>query len=101
MTFDLGPVGSSLGIGPHVARDRGFERRIDSTDFIVSADLSLAGLEVVPDQEGWFTMVATNSVLLSGMNTVPNSPRCSSTDGPAAYNLPAASGRRYGTWSRE
>lgn len=94
MTFDLGAVGGRLAPGTHVLAVLGLNRAVNSTDFILIADLVLTGAETSVAQDGYFALVKTNSVILSGSNTIPNSTRVVVNGLDANFNL------ANGTWSR-
>jgi len=94
MTFDLGTVGNRLPPGPHVLAVLGLNRATNSTDFILIADLVLTGGDVATAQDGYFALVKTNAVVLSGSNTFPNSTRVTVNGVNADFNLANE------TWSR-
>jgi hypothetical protein len=94
MTFDLGAVGNRLSPGPHVLAVLGLNRATNSTDFILVADLVLTGGDPGAAQDGYFALVKTNAVVLSGSNTFPNSTRVTVNGLNANFNL------ANGTWSR-
>jgi hypothetical protein len=90
-TFDLGAVGSRLAPGPHVLAVLGLNRAADSSDFVLVANLSLLPPSLGAGGGSLFAMVSTNSVDLSGTNTVPGSTRVTVNGEEAAYN--SVSGR--------
>ena len=94
MTFDLGAVGNLLSPGPHVLGVLGLNRATNSTDFILIADLVLTGGDVATAQDGFFALVKTNAVVLSGSNTFPNSSRVTINGFDADFSI------ANGTWSR-
>src|SRR6266542_5624447 len=74
-TYDLGAIGPRLQAGTHILAVEGLNQATNSSDLSLITDLSVAG-----DASGigggvFFAIVNTNSVLLSGSNTVPNSTR--------------------------
>jgi parallel beta-helix repeat protein len=92
--YDLGAVGNRLSPGTHVLAVLGLNAATNSTDFSLIADLILAGGGGGTVQDGYFALVKTNSVVLSGSNTFPNSTRVTVNGVNANFN-PAD-----GTWSR-
>jgi hypothetical protein len=93
-TYDLGDVSNRLSAGTHTLALVGLNQSSGSSDFHLLADLALvggAGGGVVSGD--FFSIVASNSVALSGSNTVTGSTRVTVNGDDAAFN--AASG----TWT--
>lgn len=93
-TYDLGPVGTRLTTGDHVLAIMGLNGGATSSDFSLIADLVLAGTFGGADADGYFALVHTNSITVSGSNTLANAARVTINGFPANYD-PVA-----GTWSR-
>ena len=94
ITYDLGPVGDRLQPGNHVLAVMGLNQAISSSDLSLIADLSLNG--DLPSVGGgvFFALVSTNSILLSGTNTIANSVRLAVNGSDASFNA------AQGTWSK-
>jgi hypothetical protein len=93
-TIDLGPVGSRLPIGPHVLAILGLNGATSSSDFIMIADLSVqAESSLVTGPLS--ALVHSNSVVLSGTNTIPGSTRVTVDGTEALFDAGT------GAWSRE
>jgi hypothetical protein len=73
-TFDLGRA-SRLIPGNHVLAVIGLNRAIDSTDFVLIADLVLTGAGQLVAQDGSYSVVTTNAVVLTGTNNFAGSTR--------------------------
>ncbi|HEU0011119.1 MAG TPA: right-handed parallel beta-helix repeat-containing protein [Verrucomicrobiae bacterium] len=82
--IDFGAVGSSLGAGTHVFALMGINGGSNSSDFHLIADLSVG-----PKRDGpYYALVTgTNSVLVSGTNTLPGSTRVVVNGVDATFNL--------------
>ena len=93
-TYDLGLVGDRLAAGPHVLALHGVNQAIDSSDFHLIADLSLAGGEASQVSGNFFTLVYANSVVLSGSNTLAGSTRVVVNGREASFNA------GLGTWTK-
>lgn len=74
-TYDLGPVGNRLAPGTHVLAVLGLNGAINSSDFSLIADLMLVGGSGPATGGEFFALVTTNTVLLSGSNTLSGSTR--------------------------
>src|SRR6185503_2044089 len=72
--FDLGPVGSQLAPGTHVLAFHLLNDDVNSSDLTLVPRLELAGTggAVI---DGYFRLVNTTTVGLSGSNTFPNATR--------------------------
>jgi hypothetical protein len=95
VTYDLGPVGNRLPPGDHVLSVIGLNRPGGSTDFVLVADLTLGGSSsggVI--NNGTYILTTSNSLVLTGSNTMAGSTRVTVNGDDAAYN----SGN--GAWSR-
>src|ERR1043166_1359639 len=94
--LDLGAVGSRLGVGTHVLAILGLnQNKSTSSDFILIADLALTGGSGTSSVSGdFFSIVFSNSVVLSGSNTMAGSTRVSVNGDDAAFNT------GNGTWSK-
>lgn len=89
-TFDLGPA-NRLSQGNHVLAVIGLNRAIDSTDFILVADLILTGAREPLIQLGNYSLVKTNTVILSGTNDFAYSTRVTVNGLEAAFHLASGS----------
>src|SRR5678815_266775 len=65
-TLDLGAVGSQLPPGPHVFALQGINGGSNSSDFHLIADLALTGGTSTSQNGTFFSIVNTNSTVLSG-----------------------------------
>ncbi|MBI5384940.1 MAG: right-handed parallel beta-helix repeat-containing protein [Verrucomicrobia bacterium] len=74
-TIDLGIVGTRLAPGTHVLAIIGINGTLGSSDFHLIADLILDGGASAVLNGELFSLVTTNTVTLSGTNTVPGSTR--------------------------
>ncbi len=92
--YDLGSVGSRLTPGTHVLAIMGLNGALTSGDFSLIADLIVAGSLGGADADGYFALVRTNTITLSGSNTMANAARVTVNGFPATYDSIA------GTWSR-
>ena len=93
-TYDLGSVGSRLSPGFHVLAIMGLNGASNSSDFSLIADLVVTGTFGGAEADGYFALVRTNTVMLSGSNTLANAARVTVNGFPATYDTIA------GTWSR-
>ena len=91
VTYDLGPVGSRLDPGPHVLAVVGLNRPGGSTDFVLISDLAVAGGIA---NNGIYALTTSNSIVLSGSNTISGSTRVTVNGVDATFNAGA------GTWSK-
>ena len=73
--IDLGLANSRLPVGTHVLAIQGLNQATNSSDFIQVADLSVSGGAGTTTAGYFAAIVNTNSVPLSGTNTVPGSTR--------------------------
>ena len=94
ITYDLGAVGDRLQSGTHVLAVMGLNQSGSSTDLSLIADLTLGGSQSSVGGGVFFVHVATNSVMLSGTNTIANSARVVVSGRDAVFN-PA-----QGFWSK-
>jgi hypothetical protein len=85
-TYDLGPVGSRLNAGTHVLAVVGLNQSAGSSDFILLADLAVAAGGGTANGGPILAVVGTNSVTLSGLNTVAGSTRMTVNGDDAAYD---------------
>jgi Right handed beta helix region len=92
--LDLGPVGALLAPGTHVLAIQGINAASNSSDFHLIADLALVGGTGTAQDGVFFSLVNTNSTVLSGTNTLPGATRVAVNGVDAAYN-PGT-----GEWSR-
>ncbi len=76
-TYDLGAVSNRLAAGTHILAVVGLNGTLSSSDFHLISDFALAassgGSSVV--NNGLYALTTTNSILLSGSNTVAGSTR--------------------------
>ena len=93
-TTDLGNVLKDLRPGPHVLAVMGFNAAIDNPDFVLVAELVLTAPEIVVPQNGYFALVKTNEVVLSGENTIAQSTRVTVNGMRAEYHV------ANGTWRK-
>ncbi|MBN2508092.1 MAG: right-handed parallel beta-helix repeat-containing protein [Verrucomicrobia bacterium] len=91
--FDLGEVGSRLQPGTHVLAVLGINSATTSSDFSLIADLRVPGGADVSTEGGFFSLVASNTVLLSGSNTMAGALRVA-VNGVDASFVPGS-----GEWS--
>jgi len=96
ITYDLGVVGSRLSVGTHVLAIVGLNQNKDtSSDFVQIADLQLTGGSAAAVNGGPFVaLVQTNSVSLSGSNTIAGSSRVTVNGDDAAFSA------GQGAWSK-
>lgn len=94
VTYDLGPVGNQLQPGLHVLAILGINQATNSSDLVQIADLSVTGGQGASSSGVFFSLVNSNSVILSGSNTVAGSTRVVVNGDDAAY-IPA-----QGRWSK-
>ena len=92
--YSLGPVGSRLAPGAHVLAVMGLNGSLASSDLSLIADLVLSGSFGGALADGFFALVQTNTVVLSGSNTLAGATRVTVNGLPANYDSIA------GTWSR-
>src|SRR5436190_1024047 len=92
--LDLGPVGDRLPVGRHVLALQGLNATNNSSDFHLIADLAVAGDSSSIAGVVFFAIVKTNSVLLRGSNSVPNSARVVVNGEDAVFDAGP------GTWSK-
>ncbi|HKQ39619.1 MAG TPA: right-handed parallel beta-helix repeat-containing protein [Verrucomicrobiae bacterium] len=93
-TYELGPVGARLTSGAHVLAIMGLNGALNSSDFSLIADLVLAGTSGGADADGYFALVHTNSITLSGSNTLANAAQLTINGLTANYDAVTR------TWSR-
>ena len=96
VTWDLGAIGSRLSPGTHTLAILGLNGTLDSSDLILVPDLMVSAAAIggsVPNN-GLYALTSSNSVTLSGTNTVAGSTRISVNGDEAVFN----SG--VGTWSK-
>jgi hypothetical protein len=93
-TYDLGPVGDRLPPGTHVLAVMGLNGTLDSSDFSLIADLSLVGGQGALGGGTLFAIADTNSVQISGTNTLPASVRVVVNGEDAVFD------RGSGLWSK-
>jgi hypothetical protein len=93
-TFDLGAAGARLQPGTHVLALLGLNGTINSADFSLVADLSLASGAGTAAGGVFFSLVNTNRVQLSGSNTIAGVTRVAVNGEEATFNASAA------TWSK-
>ncbi len=93
-TFDLGPVGNRLAPGPHVLALVALNDDIASSDLHIIPDLLLAGMQTGVLNNGIYALTTSNSVVLTGTNTVAGSTRLMVNGDDAALNVGA------GTWTK-
>lgn len=93
-TYDLGPIGNRLNAGTHVLAVLGLNQSAASSDFILLADLAVAPAGGAAAGGPFLALVLTNSVTLSGSNTVAGSTRVTVNGDDAAYDGAAH------TWSK-
>jgi len=92
--IDFGAVGSRLGTGTHVFALMGVNGGSNSSDFHLIADLALVGGAGAAENGTYFSLVNTNTTLLSGTNTLPGSTRVTVNGVEAVYDSGA------GLWSK-
>ena len=92
--YSLGPVGSHIGPGTHVLAIMGLNGSLNSSDLSLIADLALSGSFGGALADGLFALVQTNTVVLSGSNTLADASRVTVNGFPANYDSIA------GTWNR-
>ena len=93
--YDLGAVSNRLAAGTHVLAILGLNQSLGSSDFILIPDLAVTGGSGGSAISGdFFSIVSSNSVVLSGSNTVAGSTRVTVNGDDAVFN----SGN--GTWSK-
>lgn len=93
-TVNLGPVGNRLAAGSHVLAIIGLNDDINSSDFHIIADLILApaqSSEVF--NNGAYALITTDSMAITGTNTVPGSTRVTINGDDVTFNP------TEGTWS--
>ncbi|HEY0550083.1 MAG TPA: right-handed parallel beta-helix repeat-containing protein, partial [Verrucomicrobiae bacterium] len=92
-TYDLGAVGTRTGA--HVLAIMGLNgNKSTSSDFVLIGDLSLAGGTFSNPSGAFGTLVTSNTVALTGLNSVPGSARVT-VNGDDANYFPASN-----SWSR-
>ena len=85
--LDLGQVGSSLAVGPHVFALQGINGGSNSSDFHLIVDLGLTGGTGASVISGpLLSIVHSNSVMLSGTNAFPGSARLTVNGVDATFN---------------
>jgi hypothetical protein len=93
--FSLGLAADRLTSGTHVLAILGLNQAANSSDFLLSADLLAEPNHPSDSIHGaLLAIVPTNSVLLSGTNTIPNSTRVLVNGAEAAFDP------GNGEWSR-
>jgi hypothetical protein len=92
--YDLGAVSNKLAVGSHILAIVGLNQTPGSTDFHLIPDLALAGGTGSTVSGAFGYLVTSNSVTLTGSNTVSGSTRMTVNGDDATY-VPA-----NGTWSR-
>jgi hypothetical protein len=95
-TISLGTVGSRLDPGAHVLAFIALNDDTNSSDLHLIPDLVVAetqGGGLV--NNGWYAISTSNSVVLTGSNTIAGSTRVTINGDPANYNSGA------GTWTKE
>jgi hypothetical protein len=85
-TYDLGTAATLLSPGTHVLAILGLNQSIGSSDLIQIADLSLTGSGSGVTAGTFFTQVNSNSVIISGSNTLASSTRVVVNGDDAALN---------------
>ncbi len=93
-TNNLGTASNRLQMGTNVLAILGLNRAIDSTDFILIADLRLTGGQGVAAGGQFFTLVSSNAVSLAGSNTLAGSTRVAVNGVEATFDSLA------GTWAK-
>ena len=93
-TIDLGSVSNRLAAGNHVLALIGVNGTLASSDFHLTVDLALDGSSSSTVNGTFLSVVKTNSILLSGTNTMTGAARVMVNGNEADFN-PA-----QGTWSR-
>jgi hypothetical protein len=94
--LDLGLVGSSLPVGPHVLALQGINGGSNSSDFHLIVDLSLtagAGASVISGP--LLSIMNSNSVMLSGSNTIGGTSRVTINGADTIFDT------ETGTWSKQ
>ncbi|HEX2973781.1 MAG TPA: metallophosphoesterase, partial [Tepidisphaeraceae bacterium] len=61
VTYDFGPVGARLGLGPHTLAIMGLNQTVDSSDFIQLATLYLTPAPIVSHGDTWLYRKGTNA----------------------------------------
>ena len=85
--YDLGAVGSRLAIGTHVLAIIGLNTTLASSDLIMVPDLAVISSAAVTAVNGtYFSIVYSNSVALTGSNTVAGSTRVTVNGDDAVYD---------------
>jgi hypothetical protein len=93
-TFDCGVVSNRLAPGTHVLALIGVNQVISSSDFHLIPDLEVTGTTLDEVNGAILSVVKTNSILLSGSNTMAGSTRVVVNGDEASLNL------AQGTWSK-
>jgi hypothetical protein len=93
MTFDTGAASSRLQPGTHVLAVMGLNQATNSSDFILISDLFLGGTSQIVNGS-LLSIIKTNSVLVSGNNTLVGAAHVLVNGAEAAFD---ASG---GNWSQ-
>jgi hypothetical protein len=91
--FDLGPVGDRLAPDAHVLALQGINGTVDSSDVSLIADLSLGGTGASIVSGPLLSIVPSDSVPLSGTNTLPGTTRVLVDGAEASFS------QDLGTWS--
>src|SRR5437660_1072957 len=89
---DLGLANNRLAVGTHILAIQGLNQATNSSDLIQVVDLSVAGGSGATTAGSFAAIVNTNSVQLSGSNTVAGSTRVVVNGDDAAF--------AGGTWSK-
>src|ERR1051325_2825063 len=94
-TYDLGAMSNRLTVGTHILAIVGVNQSLGSSDFHLIPDLALAagqGSGAVMNN-GLYALTTSNSIVLTGSNTVTGSTRISVNGDDAVFN------QVDGTWS--
>jgi hypothetical protein len=94
MTFSLGPVAGRLQPGTHILAILGLNQATNSSDFVMIPDLSLRDGQSTVVNGTLFSIVKTNTVTLSGTNTISGSAKVLVDGVDAAFDAGT------GAWSR-
>lgn len=93
--FDLGPVADRLQPGTHTLAILGLNGAVNSSDFVMIADLAVAPTSTGVVAGPLLAVVKGNSVELSGTNTVPGSTRVTVNGADTVFNAGS------GAWTRQ
>ncbi|HMJ91397.1 MAG TPA: right-handed parallel beta-helix repeat-containing protein [Candidatus Acidoferrum sp.] len=95
-TFNLGAAGSRLSVGTHVLAFIGLNDTIDSSDMHIIPDFSVAPVQGSSGivNNGLYTLSTSNTLVLTGTNTIAGSTRVTVNGDDASFN-PGS-----GTWTK-